>query len=58
VICGNTIWAPALVHFVTQGALKIVILPDEIATTLPIAWIAAGAVVPYFVFFVRRSGDG
>lgn len=53
---GNTIWAPALLHLVVQGALKIVTLPTEAATTLPVLWIAACAVLPYCVFFVRRPG--
>jgi membrane protease YdiL (CAAX protease family) len=35
---GNTIWAPALLHFVTQGALKLVVIPAEAATTVPILW--------------------
>ena len=45
---GNTIWAPALLHFVVQGAVKVVELPGN--TGLPIVWMAASALVPWLVF--------
>jgi membrane protease YdiL (CAAX protease family) len=45
---GNTVWAPALLHFVVQGAIKIVELPGD--TGLPIVWMAASALLPWLVF--------
>jgi membrane protease YdiL (CAAX protease family) len=47
---GNTIWAPALLHFTVQGAIKMVELPGD--TTLPLVWMAASAAIPYLVFAV------
>jgi membrane protease YdiL (CAAX protease family) len=50
---GGTVWAPALVHFVVQGAIKLVVpeAPDE---RLPLVWMAASGVLPYLVFLRRR----
>lgn len=45
---GNTVCAPALLHFVVQGAIKIVELPGD--TGLPIVRMAASALVPWLVF--------
>ena len=53
---GRTIWAPAVVHFVAQGAIKVVVVPGEPGQHLPFVWIAACAVVPWVVFVVRRNG--
>ncbi len=59
---GRTIWAPALVHFVVQGAMKVLVLTDDVAAWLPLAWIAASAVLPMGVFLIpvgaRDSGLG
>ena len=49
---GNTIWAPALLHFVVQGAIKVVELRGD--TGLPIVWMAASALVPWLVFIPSR----
>jgi membrane protease YdiL (CAAX protease family) len=57
VIGGNTIWGPALIHFVAQGALKIVTLPDEGAMLLTLGWIGVVAVVPYAVFLIPRLDE-
>jgi membrane protease YdiL (CAAX protease family) len=51
---GNTIWAPAILHFVVQGALKVILVEGEAAETLPLVWIAAAAVIPFAVFAVPR----
>jgi membrane protease YdiL (CAAX protease family) len=56
VIGGHTIWAPAILHFVAQSALKVVAIPAEAATNLPIVWMAACATLPFVVFAVRRDG--
>jgi membrane protease YdiL (CAAX protease family) len=45
---GNTVWAPALLHFVVQGAIKVAELPGDIG--LPIVWMAASAIVPWLAF--------
>ena len=50
---GNTIWAPALLHWVVQGAVKVA-TPVEVALVFPVVWIVASAVIPFGVFFVRR----
>jgi membrane protease YdiL (CAAX protease family) len=45
---GGTIWAPALLHFTVQGAIKILELPGD--TTMPIVWMAASATIPWLAF--------
>jgi membrane protease YdiL (CAAX protease family) len=52
-LCGRTIWGPAIVHFVVQGALKLTVVPDA-AVALPLAWMAASATLPFLVFLVPR----
>jgi membrane protease YdiL (CAAX protease family) len=52
---GWTIWAPAIVHFVIQGALKVIVIPDGAVTELPIIWMAAAAVVPFMAFAIPRA---
>lgn len=54
---GGTVWAPALLHFVVQGAIKVVTV-EGAGTLLPLAWMAASAVVPWLVFLVPRSRRG
>ena len=51
---GNTIWAPALLHFTVQGAIKVLELPGD--TALPLVWMAASAALPYLVFLFRPAG--
>ena len=50
---GSTIWAPALVHFVVQGAIKVIMVEGS-STLLPIVWMAASAVLPFLAFADRR----
>lgn len=50
---GRTIWAPAILHFVIQSALKVVTFPAEEGATVPIVWMTACATVPYLVFLIR-----
>ena len=52
-LAGNTIWAPALVHFTIQGAIKLVSIQPPDAS-LPVIWMAASAVLPFLAFLVRR----
>lgn len=49
---GGTIWAPALLHFTIQAAIKLVEIPGD--TTLPLVWMAASAAIPWLAFLVRR----
>jgi membrane protease YdiL (CAAX protease family) len=48
----HTIWAPALLHFTVQGAIKVVEIPP--GSALPLVWMAASALIPFAVFLVRR----
>lgn len=50
---GNTVWAPALLHFAVQGAIKILEMPGDAA--LPIVWMAASGAIPYGAFLFRRT---
>jgi hypothetical protein len=52
---GNTIWAPAVLHCVIQGALKVVVIPEVYLLPAQLGWMAASVVVPYLAFFVRRA---
>ncbi|WP_395645929.1 type II CAAX prenyl endopeptidase Rce1 family protein [Terricaulis sp.] len=52
---GRTIWAPALLHAVVQGALKVADLSGGDATLLPLLWIGACALLPYLAFLWRSS---
>jgi membrane protease YdiL (CAAX protease family) len=51
---GNTIWPPALLHFIVQGAIKVLGVPGD--ALLPIVWMMASAAIPYLSFLVRCSG--
>jgi len=50
---GNTIWGPALLHAVIQGALKVVVVPETSLLSAQLSWMAASVVVPYLAFLVR-----
>jgi membrane protease YdiL (CAAX protease family) len=51
---GNrTIWAPAIVHMVIQGTVKVVAL-DATVMTVPLLWMAVAALVPWAAFLVRE----
>ena len=49
---GNTIWPPALLHFVIQGAVKVVVFREG-AESFALVWMIASAVVPLIVLTVR-----
>ncbi len=49
---GKTIWSPAILHFVVQGTVKILVASGESAEIFPIFWIAVCALIPLLVFFV------
>jgi membrane protease YdiL (CAAX protease family) len=48
----RTIWAPALVHFTMQGAVKVVEMSGS-SLLYQMVWLAACAVVPWLVFAFR-----
>jgi membrane protease YdiL (CAAX protease family) len=52
---GGTIWAPALLHFVVQRAVKVVVVSGGSPTIFPIVWMAASALLPYLAFLVPRD---
>lgn len=52
---GDTMWPPAIVHFVVQGAIKIITV--EGAPALPLIWMAASATLPFLVFAVRADSS-
>jgi membrane protease YdiL (CAAX protease family) len=54
---GRTIWAPAILHFVAQGAIKVVAPADEAGVLLPITWMTACAAVPFLAWAWRRPTE-
>ena len=53
---GDTIWAPALLHFVIQATVKVVVFSQG-AESFALAWMAASAVIPLLVFTVRSRNN-
>ena len=52
---GGTIWAPAILHFVVQSIPKLVTFPDAgAASSFPLLWMAASALLPMGALLVRR----
>lgn len=51
---GATIWAPAILHFVAQGAIKLVVAPDDRQMILGIGWMGVCALLPWAAFAIRR----
>lgn len=51
---GNSVWPPAILHFVVQGAIKLVEVPDSAMSGMAMVWIALAAVAPWLVFALRR----
>jgi membrane protease YdiL (CAAX protease family) len=49
---GGTIWAPAILHFVIQATVKVVVFPDG-GESFPLAWMAASATIPMLVFVLK-----
>ena len=54
---GSTIWGPALLHFVIQATVKVVVVSDG-AEIFALAWMAASAVVPLLVFTLKTPEWG
>lgn len=49
-MAGNTMWAPAIVHFAAQAGVKLLVPTGDQAGLYPFFWIVACAVVPFSVF--------
>lgn len=49
---GNTIWPPAILHAVIQGAIKIVDVSGDASPMFPFAWMAASTLLPMLLFAV------
>ncbi|MBX7174031.1 MAG: CPBP family intramembrane metalloprotease [Pyrinomonadaceae bacterium] len=56
---GNSIWSPAILHFIVQGTVKVLVVSDESAQIFPLFWIMISAIIPFGgfaapYFFKRR----
>jgi membrane protease YdiL (CAAX protease family) len=51
---GATIWAPAILHFVVQATVKILVFREG-AELFAFAWMAASATIPWLVFTVQTA---
>jgi membrane protease YdiL (CAAX protease family) len=54
---GSTIWAPALLHFVIQAVVKVVVVSGEASSQFPVAWMAASAVLPMLALAMTRPTE-
>ena len=55
---GNTIWAPALLHFVIQATAKVVVVSPG-GESFALAWMVASAAIPLLVFTIpTRASSG
>jgi hypothetical protein len=52
---GRTIWAPAIVHAVMQGGIKVVEIPEDRVLTVATLSMAAGMILPWLVFAARSE---
>lgn len=52
---GNTIWAPAILHFVVQGTAKVLVASGESAQSFPLFWIVVCAFIPLLVFLLPEK---
>jgi membrane protease YdiL (CAAX protease family) len=50
---GRTIWAPALMHAVTQAGPKLLVVEDA---AFPVVWMMAALAVSWCVFSIPRTG--
>ena len=55
---GDTIWPPAIVHFVLQGAIKLILTEGDGGAMLPLVWMAASASLPFAAVFVPKHSTG
>jgi membrane protease YdiL (CAAX protease family) len=50
----GTVWAPALLHFVIQGTVKLIVLSNGDTTVFPLVWMAASTLLPLLALLVQR----
>jgi hypothetical protein len=50
---GNSIWPPAIVHFVVQGSIKLVEVDEGALLALAIGWMIVSAFSPWLLFLMR-----
>jgi membrane protease YdiL (CAAX protease family) len=54
---GNSVWPCALVHAVTQGAIKLIEVDPAAFQPLALAWMAIAALGPWSFFLLRPRAD-
>jgi len=53
---GDTIWAPAVLHFVVQSVPKVVTFENaEAAASFPLWWMASSGLLPMSALLVSRG---
>jgi membrane protease YdiL (CAAX protease family) len=52
-LSGGSVWPPAILHFLVQGSIKLVVVPEADGSTLALGWIAWACLLPWLVFLVR-----
>lgn len=52
-----TIWASALLHWIIQGAIKLVVVPEGFSLPISLGWMVVCAAVPYVAFIFRNQSD-
>lgn len=50
ILCGNTIWGAAIIHFTVQAGVKVIVLDSDVSVLFSFCWMAVCAVVPYLIF--------
>ena len=51
---GSTIWAPALLHFIIQGTVKVVMVSGHGSSIFPLVWMVASALISSLTLLVPR----
>lgn len=52
---GETIWPPAILHFVVQATVKVILVSGAAGASFPLVWMASSALLPLFVLLIPRS---
>jgi membrane protease YdiL (CAAX protease family) len=56
-LAGRTLWAPAIVHAVIQGAIKLIVIDGEPDLRFPLIWMTACAALPMLAFLIPEKND-
>jgi membrane protease YdiL (CAAX protease family) len=54
---GNSVWPPAILHAIVQGAIKLVDVPDGAVGGMAMAWIVLAALAPWTMLALRPRAD-